>query len=294
MIKTNLKESKNRLSQIRNLSRIYLPGIAILLTCAFYSNVRPANSDQMRYRGGLRNSPGPNKLNVKQIDLLLKSLLEKTGFQQMHFDIDGFLQLGDRTNIIGGSATARALILEVVESRKAIDLESDDGSPVTAFARLSVPVIYQSRMTGKYIETHPVRLDFSDFSKLRGDKKVLAAFDIGFVLMHELAHAALGLRDNADDSGEPGECEEYINCVRRELNLPERKNYIARTIKLGFMTARGNVEHAELVFANRGDKPKKYLLNWEALQVGPIRRIPASSIAKTNSTKPVTVPVAGQ
>ena len=286
MIRKRILSTINTHTLIRDLSRHLLPGIVILLACA--SNIHSAAGDPLRYRGGMRNSPGPHKLNQQQLDAVLKSLRDKTGFREMSFDGNGFLKLGDPTNYIGGSEAARSLILLAVGSEKAIDLESEDRSPAVAFARLSSPVIYQSRATNDKIEVFPLVIDFTDFPKLRGDKKVLAAFDIGFVILHELGHAVLSLRDNIDDSEGPGECEEFVNSIRRELNLPERQNYIARAYKVGLMNSQGQIERAELFFAHSGVKPQKYSLSWEAQLVGPIRRGPLPS------TKPLSVSVGGQ
>jgi len=41
----------------------------------------------------------------------------------------------------------------------------------------------------------PIEIDFADFDHLRGERKVLEAFDLGFAILHELCRAALELRD---------------------------------------------------------------------------------------------------
>jgi hypothetical protein len=266
--------------------------LALLLACAVISTVKSASADPLRYRGGMRNSPDSKRLNDKELLAVIKSLREKTGFSELGFDENGFLNLSDPNDFVGGSATARALIKLTAEARIAIDLESYNHSSAVAFARLSKPTIYQSRVTGASIDVYPIQIDFSDFSKLRGDKKVLEAFDVGFVIMHELGHAVLGLRDAQDEAEGPGECEEYINRIRRELNLPERQTYYARTRKSNFTTAQRPIEQAELVFAHSDDgKPRKFSLLWEAAMVGPIRPPFTLSIAKT---KVVSALVNGQ
>jgi hypothetical protein len=278
MITRCVKKSTNQITKFRRLSRTLLPCLILLTAGIFLSTVRSETGDPLRYVGGLRNSLETKKLNPKQLDCILKSLREKTGFSEMFFDENGFLNLGDRAKLSGGSETARALFSAVVDSSNGIDLESHNNSPIVAFARLERATVYQSRATGKTIEVYPLMIDFNDFAKLRGDKKVLAAFDVGFVIMHELAHAVLGLRDPGNELEGPGECEIYINRIRRELNLPERQNYVARMRSSPFTPAIGTRAHAELTFVHPGaapgnDKPQKFSLLWEAISVGPIRTI---------------------
>jgi hypothetical protein len=226
-----------------------------------------------RYLTGVRNSPD-FPLKPKQLSSLLESLRQKSGFQDLHFDKDGFLQLGDRANISGGSSSARKLLIAAVDRAKAIDLENHNRKPQIAFARLAISVSYSSRKTGERIEVFPIQIDFSDFAHLRGDKKVIEAFDIGFVVLHELGHAALGLRDALVNGQEPGECEEFINQIRRDLGVPERQHYVAHT-QLRRMSPTQTLSHqAELLFATYGDdKTKSQLLSlsWDASQVGMIR-----------------------
>jgi hypothetical protein len=246
---------------------------------AFLATTRHAAGDPFRYHGGFRNSPDAKKLNDKQLDSVIKSLRDKSGFLEIGFDENGFLTLGDRSKFAGGSTTARELLSATVETNSAVDLEAHNNSPVVAFARLAKPTIYHSRATGRSIDVYPIEIDFSDFSKLRGDKKVLAAFDIGFVILHELGHAVLGLRDALNESQGVGECEEYINRIRRELNLPERQNYIARTHLSLISTSLKSIQRAELFFTDSGDKARKLALSWEAPLVGPVKQY-LPSIAK--------------
>jgi hypothetical protein len=279
MTKRTFKHSTKDLTSFRVLSRSILIGSVLLMSHAFLSTTRSAAGDPHRYLGGCRNSPDAKKLNDKQLESIIKSLREKTGFLEIGFDENGFLSLGDRTKFAGGSATARALLSATVEADSAIDLEAHNHSSVVAFARLAKPTIYQSRATGRTIDVYPIEVDFSDFSKLRGDKKVLAAFDVGFVILHELGHAVLGLRDAQDESQGPGECESHINRIRRELNLPERQNYVARTHMAILSTSLKSVERAELVFTHSGDaqgdaKARKFTLSWEASLVGPVKQFP--------------------
>jgi hypothetical protein len=285
-------------NQLSHQTRVVACAIC-LLVLTNWLNLGAAASDPRRYQGGLRNSPGQQKLDAKKLQRVLKSLQEKTGWIQMDFDEQGFLTIGDRTKFSGGSAAARALVAGAVASNHAIDLESYDRSPLVAFARLATPTVYHSYLTDDSINVYPIQVDFSDFSKLRGDSRAVSAFDVGFVILHELGHAVLGLRDATDGEGEPGECESYINQIRRELNLPERQNYLARVSSITPIMSQKTTQHAELFFAKSaenqsGSKPTRFILSWEAQTVGPIRPPAAPITAKVRNAKPVTASVNGQ
>ncbi|MGE0129587.1 MAG: hypothetical protein AB7U82_16030 [Blastocatellales bacterium] len=280
--------------------RVCAIAIAFAALCAIFPSLLMASNDPFRYRGGLRNSPDERKLNAKQLDTVLTSLRDKTGFLEMRFDENGFLTLGDRTKFSGGSATARALLDAAVKMPRAVDLESHTYSSLVAFARLATPIAYQHYSTGKKIDVFPLQIDFSDLSKLRGDKLALTAFDIGFVVLHEMGHAALGLRDAAGDPEGLGECEELINRIRRELNLPERQTYIARIQTVSAATpSQISTKQAELIFARAVEKQgrmqmEKFNLRWEAAKVGPIVEIPVQSLARIRNSKPITATSSGQ
>jgi hypothetical protein len=268
--------------------------------CSFFASFHATAGDPFRYRGGLRNSPGEHKLNAKQLDAVLASLREKAGLLEMRFDENGFLALGDHTKFSGGSAIARALLNAAASMAHAVDLESHMYSYQVAFARLAAPVTYRNYSSGAKIDVFPLEIDFSDFSKLRGDHQALAAFDPGFVILHELGHAALGLRDASGDPLGLGECEALINRIRRELDLPERQTYVAQTITApAFNPTHGSIRLAELVFALATEKQgrpriEKFNLWWEASKVGPITEVPAQSAAKPRSAKPITASASGQ
>ncbi len=273
---------------------------ALMMVCALTPSVLAAPGDPFRYRGGMRNSPGERKLNAKQLDALVNSLRDKAGFLEMHVDEDGFLALGDRMKFNGGSATARALLAAAVDVPHAIDLECHNHSSLVAFARLATPVIYHQYSSGKRMDVYPLQIDFSDLWHLRGDREVVAAFDLGFVILHELGHAALGLQDLPRDGSALGECEELINRIRRELNLPERQTYIAQVFSVPSSgLARGTIKQAELIFERTTDKQgraklEKLNLRWEALKVGPIVDAPIQSMSRIRNPKTVTSTLTGQ
>jgi hypothetical protein len=244
--------------------------------------------DPSRFRPGLRNSPETDGLSAEQLDIILKSLREKTGFLELRFGKDGFLTLGDRTRIAGGSAAARALMIAAVDGRKAILLKSRHRSSEVVFARVTLFAIYKSVLTRAQIEAQSLELDFFDFDQLRGDQRVISAFDPGLTVLHELGHAVLALQDDKASAQGLGDCEEHINRIRRELGLPERQHYAARvrrTMQFGL-----GVRTSEMLFIQQEEaKTRHFYLRWETDKVGQSKeelrptdslRGPSSMIAK--------------
>src|SRR5262245_41973355 len=282
------------------LNRVCVIAATLATVWSFLPLLLATAVDSLRYRGGLRNSQGERKLNAKQLNAVLSSLRDKTGFLELSFDENGFLTLGDQTKFSSGSSVARALITAVVKMPAAVDLESHAYSSHVAFARLAKPISYLHYTSGTKIDVFPLEIDFSDLTKLRGDTQALAAFDLGFVILHELGHAALGLRDAAGDPQGLGECEEMINRIRQEMNLPERQTYVAQVHSSPtFSPTASSNKLAELVFTRAVEKKgrmqiEKFNLRWEASKVGPIMDVPAQSVAKDRNSKPITTTASGQ
>lgn len=226
-----------------------------------------------RFRAGLRNAPEQERLSVKQLQQVLQSLRDKTGWQGLFFDEESFLVCPEPAVFSGGSAAARRLLWAALNSKEAYDLEAHQHSRVVTFARLAPAIDFESRRTGAKIIAYPLQIDFADFQSLRGDGPALKAFDIGLVVLHELGHAVWHLRDALHAEDEPGECETYINLIRRELQLPERQNYLARVRPGTLNITAGTRLIAELFFARASGKPgqgkqDRFLLQWEAEMVG--------------------------
>ncbi len=245
--------------------------LTLVLLCTFSSVVSSAtDSDSSRYRPGLRNSTGRHQLSEVQLRRLLERLRARSGFLEMQFDDSGFLTLGSRTCFEGGSATARWLLAAAVDGELAFDLEAYDHSPEVSFASISPIRTVVDHVTTERIPVREMQLDFGDFEELRGSPEVLAAFDLGFGVMHELAHGVMGLRDAYPNTRELGACETVINHVRRELNLPERRSYFARVRPT--WSFKGTTMQGELVFVREGDrarnsKSQTFYLTWDAGRV---------------------------
>jgi hypothetical protein len=262
------RAADNSLNGHRNLQ---LFALALLLgALSFTALANPAGS----YPAGVRNSAGPRRLNEKQLQPLQESLRQKSGYVELEFDRQGALALGNRQNIVGGSATARALLQAAVDGANLYELESHERSPEIAFARIVESEHRLSVETGKRMTIHQLQIDFADFNCLSGAREAKASLDIGLALLHELTHGVLKLQDPLGGTDEIGECDAHVNQMRRELQLPERLYYhpgisVART-------SVGGVVFARLVFVKRtgaNAKPSaQYSLSWLASQVAPNAR----------------------
>src|SRR5262249_16855838 len=127
--------------------------------------------------------------------------------------------------------------------------------------------------TKTQIEMERVQLDFADFAQLRGDREAVAAFDLGFALLHELAHGVLHLPDAIGDTANVGACDEHVNRMRRELKRPERQGYAARLEPTKLTPTERTKLRAELVFARTSTESsrvriEKFYLRWDGEKVG--------------------------
>src|SRR5262245_42508851 len=222
------------------------------------------------FRAGLSNSKN-RPLTARQLQKLLDGLRLRTGLMDMGFDEDGFLILGDRTRIVSGSATARALIFATVDGRDCFRLENHDHSPTVAFAQMRATADYEDAARVRHT-VFDVEFDFHDFSELRGPAEALSAFDMTMVLLHELGHGVLGLRDTISENDPVGPCERHINRIRRELNLPERLSYNARATRTTMPGKTPECLRADIVYARaesgaRDSRRKLFYMSFNAEKV---------------------------
>jgi hypothetical protein len=204
-----------------------------------------AADELYRFRPGLHLSRS-FALSKKEQQLLLQGLRECSGLTALNFEENGKLTLGDIQQFSGGSASARTLLQAVADSRDSFTLESTPNSAAIAFAQIEATADYVDAEGRKQQAWH-IRIDFSDFSKLRGSETVLDAFSPTMNLLHELAHGELKLRDPVDDFDLLGDCENYINRIRAELNLPLREFYLPFR-RQPFASEIARTEQAELSF----------------------------------------------
>ncbi len=197
---------------------------------------------------------------------LAAKLQKITGWPDLHFDRSGVLR-GEGRPSTGGSRTAREFIAGVMHGPVVVVLEDASKNPEVAFCRVN-----PGRWKRENADTPPgyvVQIDFSDFEHVMGDERALAAFDVGWGLLHELDHIVNDSRD-ATLLSEAGECEAHINQMRRECNLPQRSSYFFTPLPLitdtAFMTRLVRLAFEQEQTAR--DKKKRYWLVWDANAVG--------------------------
>ena len=268
---------------LKLLGRAFARNLFLLaLICAFRQIAFTAPDCPAGPQPGLRNSDGSRRLNASQLQVALESLRHKTGFLEMRFDESGYLRLGDRTSVMGGSAAARELLIATVDGRKLIELEAHDYSHRIAFAHITAETVYVNFQTNERIAVRQAELDFSDFTELRGKPEAIAAFDLGFAILHELVHAVRDLRDAVGETNRLGACDGLINRIRRELNLPERQGYIARTQSV-LHNQTGAMRRSELVFARERWESGRvrtewFYLHWDANKVAMATQAKSSTL----------------
>jgi hypothetical protein len=176
---------------------------------------------------------------------------------ELDFDNNGSLVLGDRTKFTAGSVTARALIIDAVDSRDSFVIERYEKSPQIAFAQIEDTDRYFDGTGGKHI-LWQLRIDFSDFKELVGDEDTLAAFDPVASFVHELGHAVRGYIDSVSRNDRLGECEAYVNRMRAELDLPKRVYYFPQQHRVpkpdGLTVVQGELGFVYEPFSHRGSK----------------------------------------
>jgi hypothetical protein len=246
--------------------------LVVILLSGLFGIQTEANSDPLTYRGGIRNSTGKHRLKEKELKRMLASLAEKTGFQELSFDADGFLTIGDPHHFVNGSITARRLLMDAVDFPSQFNLENHSYSSKVVFANLGKSTLFFNMRTKAQIEHQPLRLDFTDFGKLMGAKEVLASFDLGMTILHELVHGVRKLHDSVSEWEEVGDCERYVNTMRKELGLPERQQYIARShtmrSPMGWTMKMAELQFARTDFRNGKLKTDEFKLSWDVNRVG--------------------------
>ncbi|HEX4951555.1 MAG TPA: SPOR domain-containing protein [Blastocatellia bacterium] len=204
------------------------------------------NPIELRFSPGVKNSPAHHGMNFATSEKLTKSLRTISGYQDLDFDERGYLVLGER--ISGGSDLARMLLRTAVESNEVFEIESIEGSDAIAFGAF-LSAQFDNNERGA-VAFNRIQLDFQDFSELRGNAALLEAFDPGFVFLHELAHGVWELPD--EGKAGLGECEAYINQIRRQLGLPERVRY---HYQVRGLPAGG--EQGEMIFVSQGEDGRR-------------------------------------
>jgi hypothetical protein len=197
-------------------------------------------------------------------EVLADKLREITGLS-IEFALNGGLRVTS-TVPHGGSPTARSLISKALSGTNVIVLEEASNRQDIVFSRV-VPAKWNHHAS-EMPPTFVVLIDFADFDHLLGDREALKAFNVGWAFLHELDHVVNDSSDSAS-ANEAGECEDHINVMRRECNLPLRADYFftlfPNTEQSDFRTrfVRLAFEHNDATKHHR-----RYWVMWDATLVG--------------------------
>lgn len=199
---------------------------------------------------------------------LAEKLRRITGLNGLDFDENGALLLGDEKPT-GGSQTARELLTEATRGKNVIVIEDASNRQDVVFCR-----VVEGRWKTDGADKPPVfviLIDFADFSHVMGDKAARDAFNAGWGMLHEIEHV---VHDSIDPTkpGEAGECEGFINQMRRECGLAERADYYF-TLLPGAIDSAFKTKFVRMAFdLSRPGKNKKerHWLIWDAKLVGGI------------------------
>ncbi len=224
------------------LRRIQLGALILIALAA--ATIPAAAQHAVPPHAGVWHSDSPSRaLAPDATHQLLASLRRITGLTGIVFDGHGRLDAHGPASP-RGSALAVDILRRAIASADIFVLENHSASNTVTFGQIE-PMDYIPGPDGARVRVWWIRLDFEDFRTIHAPRRVRAAFDPGFVLLHELLHA-LGHRDGPP--GTLGECEGILNEVRAELDLPLRATYGATWVSDG----RGGPAQARLLFHDAG------------------------------------------
>jgi len=196
---------------------------------------------------------------------LIDKLRTISGFSKLTFTQNGSLELAGL--VTGGSESARELLTSAIKGPAIIVLEDASGRADVAFCRV-VPARVKG-INKPSLPAYVVLVDFKDFRQLTGDPEALAAFGVGWGVLHEVDH----IGSDADDARKPGEigkCEDNINRMRSEIGLPSRSEYFFTPVSTQSDTNFA-IRYVRLPFESRVAgyrETKRYWLVWDAITVG--------------------------
>lgn len=210
------------------------------------------------------------EVNAGRRQELAEQLRIITGWRGLRFDADGALRVGDAPPV-GGSQKARELLVSALKGGNLIVIEDASGRADVVFGR-----VVEARWKGGDAGRPPafvVQVDFTDFSQVIGDAEALAAFNAGWVTLHEISHVTSDAPD-ASNAGETGECESLINLMRRECGLAVRAEYHFHFLP-GHDRGEFKTRYVRLAFEREHpstNKKRRLWLMWDAEFVGGLPR----------------------
>lgn len=210
------------------------------------------------------------ELSLNKREGLAAKLRVITGWPELKFDEGGILRLGS-ADADQGSQTARNLLRQAQAGPSVIILEDASNRQDVVFARV-VPGRWKNH-TSEMPPTFVVLIDFSDFDHLMGDRDALRSFDAGWGLLHEIDHVVNDSED-AETASDAGECEDHINLMRRECNLPLRTDYFFTYFPYA-QQSDFKTRFVRLAFDQQDTakaKQRRYWVVWDATLVGGLDR----------------------
>jgi hypothetical protein len=232
--------------------------LLLCLVAGFYWLSSPAHASARdlpyQFHPGIRISQ-TKSLTTRERDSLIRELSWLTGLQ-LRVGAGGTIHFDRTLPATGGSAIARELLLKAIDSSDSFYIESANYSPQVAFAQIESTLFYTNGINPRRTEWS-IRIDFADFTQLRGDATAIKAFTPGMNVMHELAHAILGLTDPKGPHDKLGECERYLNLMRAELGLPLRQYYFPKTRLARSPASLSQILQGELNFTRADPQSKK-------------------------------------
>lgn len=208
------------------------------------------------------------EMPLVQREVLVQKLQTITGWNDLKFDDEGFLRL-ENSRPSNGSATAREFLMKASTDEHLMVIEDASNRKDIVFCNVVEGRWVNERLNKPAV--YVIQIDFADFDCLIGDKKALASFNEGWGLLHEISHV---VNDSADaqHKDELGECEAFINVMRRECGLAERAEYF-HTFYPNKALSEFSTKLVRLAFDMKDAKKKKrYWLMWDANVVGGLEK----------------------
>jgi hypothetical protein len=202
-----------------------------------------ARNNPLKYIDPNGESVDGRGLSDEERTRLIAEFARVTGYrvEDLSFGANGLLAIASGAKSDGGSAKARTLLNEAINSAWEFVLVGVN-TPDVAFAEHAPqlkPAIVRpdgSRVSGGTYGQ--VRIDFADFNNAVFENDAARqTFSLGITILHEFVHGLYpALSDN--QGGGAGEIENnWINPIREELGLPTRDVYSATFISQEEATA---------------------------------------------------------
>jgi len=214
-------------------------------------------------------------LTTRERSVLIRELSWLSGLD-LRLDVDGAIHYDRKSPAVGGSAIARELLLTALDSSDSFSVESVDHSTQVAFAQIESTMTYTDGANQRH-NVWVIRIDFADFSQLRGDAAALKAFNPGINMLHELTHAILKLPDPEGPKDPLGQCERYLNLIRAELGLPLRQYYFPKSRLAASPNSLSQILQGELNFTHGDLNSKQSLLTFNIAMVVDTQRVKSNT-----------------